>query len=279
MLPTLAISIVSHRSSPDWLETTLRSLRTAIEHAQQQGDLGTCEVVLYENGAEVPQASRLLLEKLLSAILSAPTARIAHRVEIADKNAGFGAGNNAALRNTMADYVLILNPDVDLDRQSLSAAIKHLNANPTCGMATPVTTFPDGTPQYLVKRHPNVTALLIRGFAPKWLKTLMGKRLSQYDRRDTPYDAPLDDCHIVSGCCMFIRGRTWRTLGGFDESFFLYFEDFDLSARIAKVSRIDRVPGFRIVHAGGNAASKGLAHIAMFMRSALRFFMKHGWRW
>lgn len=276
---TLAVSIVSHCSAPDWLETTLRSLRIAIEHAQRTGDLGTCEIVLYENGAKTAEVARRLHEKMLLAIFSAPSARIVYRAEIADKNTGFGASNNAALRNVMADFVLILNPDVALDPSGLRAAIQHLAVEPECSMVTPVTTFPDGTPQYLVKRQPSITALLARGFAPKWLKSLMNKRLSYYDRMESPYNAPLNDCRIVSGCCMFIRGHVWRSLGGFDESFFLYFEDFDLSARIASISRIDRVPSCRVVHAGGNAAGKGLLHIGMFMRSAIRFFMKHGWRW
>jgi GT2 family glycosyltransferase len=78
---------------------------------------------------------------------------------------------------------------------------------------------------------------------------------------------------------MFIRGDSWRKVGGFDEKFFLYFEDFDLSMRIAKYAEIHRVPEFRIIHAGGNAAAKGASHILLFVRSAYRFFHKHGWRW
>ena len=62
---------------------------------------------------------------------------------------------------------------------------------------------------------------------------------------------------------------------GFDPAFFLYFEDFDLSYRIAKFSSISRVPDVRIVHAGGNAAKKGWRHRLFFIRSAARFYSKH----
>ncbi|NJR72189.1 MAG: hypothetical protein HC782_03800 [Gammaproteobacteria bacterium] len=82
----------------------------------------------------------------------------------------------------------------------------------------------------------------------------------------------------MSGCCMLMRGEVWQRVGGFDEKFFLYFEDFDLSKRIAAIAEIHRLPSFQIIHGGGNASNKGLKHIRFFVQSAWRFFNKHGWR-
>ena len=63
-----------------------------------------------------------------------------------------------------------------------------------------------------------------------------------------------------------------------NESYFLYFEDYDLSLRIGKLGRLAYAPNVRITHCGGNTSSKGLWHIRIFIISGIRFFNKHGWR-
>jgi GT2 family glycosyltransferase len=70
-----------------------------------------------------------------------------------------------------------------------------------------------------------------------------------------------------------------RAVGGFDERYFLYFEDFDLSLRLGEHGRLVFEPAMRIVHHGGYAARKGLRHVRYFLRSGIRFFNDHGWRW
>ena len=78
---------------------------------------------------------------------------------------------------------------------------------------------------------------------------------------------------------MLLRGAAMRAVGGFDEDYFLYFEDYDLSLRLAREGRLLFDPAVRIVHHGGYAAQKGLHHIRLFVRSGVRFFRRHGWRW
>ena len=78
---------------------------------------------------------------------------------------------------------------------------------------------------------------------------------------------------------MFFRRDDLFRAGGFAEAFFMYFEDFDLSIRIGKISRIAYVPAVKIIHYGGQAAGKGPKHIAMFIRSGFTFFMHNGWKW
>lgn len=78
---------------------------------------------------------------------------------------------------------------------------------------------------------------------------------------------------IVSGCFMLFRTDALKALGGFDERYFLYFEDFDLSLRAQKLGRVVYYPGVRIQHYGGGAGRKGWRHIKMFLRSALTFLI------
>jgi hypothetical protein len=167
---------------------------------------------------------------------------------------------------------------VEIDTPALTEAIRFMAHEQACVMVTPVATSPDGTPQYLVKNYPRVSVLAMRGFAPAWLKRALQRRLDEYDRADRPYDSPLTDARIVSGCFMLMRRSAFERAGGFDERFFLYFEDFDLSLRMSELGAIVRLPASRIVHAGGQASRKGIRHIGLFARSAVRFFGKHGWR-
>jgi hypothetical protein len=78
---------------------------------------------------------------------------------------------------------------------------------------------------------------------------------------------------------MFCRRAPIAEIGGFSESFFLYFEDFDLSLRAAACGELAWVPAVRITHHGGKAARKGWRHVGLFARSAITFFNRHGWKW
>lgn len=102
--------------------------------------------------------------------------------------------------------------------------------------------------------------------------------LDRYEMRDLAEDELAVGIPIASGCFMLARGDILRDLGGFSSHYFLYFEDFDLSLRIGRVADIAYVPQVRIVHSGGEAARKGWAHRRMFIRSALTFFRRNGWK-
>jgi GT2 family glycosyltransferase len=283
---SLAVCIVVYHSDLYWLTKTLTSLRAAINHAREQNLIDSVDVRIVDNGAgesaaagdrSEPSQIKSVIDTELWAT-PGPTA-VKYAYVATPENNGFGTGNNIGLAGTSADFVLLLNPDVELAADAISNAVAHLEHDVACGAVTPIATSPDGTPQFLVKRDPTVFALALRGFAPDWLRARFVRDLRRYDYSDIAFDAPIKGCRVVSGCCLFTRGDVWREVGGFDAGFFMYFEDFDLSQRIASIGRIDRVPGCRIVHAGGNASQKGAKHIGMFVRSAARYFSKHGWRW
>ncbi len=78
---------------------------------------------------------------------------------------------------------------------------------------------------------------------------------------------------------MMCRKKDLIEVCGFDEDFFLYFEDFDLSLRLGEKGTIYYNPNFVIKHFGGNTGKKGVKHISFFLRSMVRFFHKHGIKW
>ena len=78
---------------------------------------------------------------------------------------------------------------------------------------------------------------------------------------------------------MLCRSDALQAVGGFDQRYFLHFEDLDLSLRMHAKGRVVSDPGVTLIHHGGHSAKKGLHHILLFARSAFRFFNTHGWRW
>jgi hypothetical protein len=172
-----------------------------------------------------------------------------------------------------------LNPDVELSRDAVENAIDWLNEHPDFGVLVPRTVSPDGELQHLCRRYPTLCVLFLRGFGPRFLQRIFDARLAAYEMR-TETDAGLTvlDPPIVSGCFMFCRTDALRSMDGFDPRFFLYFEDYDLSLRIGRRTRLAYVPRVEIMHRGGDAARKGSRHVLLFMHSAMRFFSLHGWR-
>lgn len=201
------------------------------------------------------------------------------RVIQASENYGYAKGHNIAIKESCSDYHLILNPDVIVDENALIFATNYLMNNKQAVLVSPYACSEDGSRQYLCKAYPSVVDLLLRGFAPQCIRRLFAKRLEQYELRGKTEFKELDDVLIVSGCFMFVRKNSFDAVGGFTESFFLYFEDFDLSLKLKEIGRLAYVPEVKIIHFGGRAAKKGVNHIIMFGQSMVSFFYKHGWRW
>lgn len=266
----LSVAIVLYRPDLRLLESTIRSLGRAIEAA---GLRESASLTLIDHSPDAACGSHGELEAR-----AAGWCGTAVTVFSDPANRGFGAGHNRML-GTLGRYHLVLNPDVELDAGALREAIAFMEARPGFGLITPAAQDRDGHRLYLCKRYPSVLDLLLRGLAPQALRKRFAARLARYEMRDLIGDAVVPDPPLVSGCFMFFRSDVFRQVGGFDPRFFLYFEDFDLSLRVASIARLAYVPSVRIVHHGGEAAKKGLLHIWLFGRSAVSFFSKHHWAW
>lgn len=231
--------------------------------------------MLVDNSGDASEAQRL---KTLLGEYSLPG--VAQQLISDVPNRGYGAANNAALRDSQTDLHLVLNPDVELDRAALHEAVHALQDNPDCVLLTPFATDPSGERQHVAKGMPGFITLL--GRALPGVSSSLRDRLgnARYELRGQLNDVPVKGVFLAGGCFMLCRSRELQAVGGFDEAFFMYFEDFDLSLRLCQGQpRVLYAPSVRIIHGGGQAASKGLKHIRWFARSALRFFARHGWRW
>jgi GT2 family glycosyltransferase len=278
VLPSsLTVSVVTYRSDAVLLERCLRKLALAIGAAREDGVVRSVAVVLIDNSEDSRIASEVIRLGKLRFADSGVQLHFLH----GHANIGYGVAHNLMLNGTGGDYQLVLNPDVELASDALANAIRWLDAHPEVGAAAPAAVLPDGTPNYLCKRYPTVFDLFLRGFAPRMMRRLFRKRLERYEMRDAIDPAgvtPVLDPPVMSGCCMLVRRKAIDATGGFDPKFFLYFEDFDWSVRLGKVTKTVYLPVFRVVHHGGDAARKGWKHVRWFVNSAFRFYNKHGWR-
>ena len=262
----------------------LQSLCIAIQLARETQDLDIVKLFLIDNSPpDFPSNSRLhalFAQARSSGIFQAVSVFSGHG------NIGYGAAHNKALHTSSSDYHLVLNPDIELHEQALQRALSFMQKHRDAGLLAPAVYDHNDRQQYLCRAYPTVFDLLLRGFAPAFVKRWFQRRLARYELRDAidninnnTADSALWDVCLISGCFMLLRRNVVTGTQGFSPAFFLYFEDYDLSLRGASCARTVYLPGVIIHHFGGFAARKGLRHIFWFMRSAMKFFNRHGWAW
>lgn len=278
MLPTLSVSIVLHESRLSLLEATLESLLVAVQPLLDIAGSGgdpRVEITLLDNRSS--EIYRAQLTERVAALRSTISAQVDFQLQMHSVNAGFGSGHNAALAGSRGRYCLILNPDVELAPDALTEAIGLLDAETQVVALNPRCERDTGDREYLCKRYPTALDLALRGLPLGELRRFFRARLASYEYRDLASIAA-QEVELLSGACLLCRRDAFDACGGFDPRYFMYFEDFDLSLRLARLGELRYLPSMRIVHHGGFAARKGRRHIGWFLRSARRFFRTHGWK-
>lgn len=266
--PALTVSLVVHTLDHAVVRNTLDSLKRAADYARQAGVLGSMQLALINNGNDEPA-----LRTLQQSVDEDAELISGHG------NVGYGRGHNLAIEAAQSHFHLVLNPDVYLQERSLVEGLDWLQQHPDTVAVAPAIFTADGEPEYACKRYPSVLDFVLRGFAPASIRRRFRRRLAYYEMQDLSRSEPTSGIPVISGCCMLFRTDALKKLGGFDPRYFLYFEDFDLSLRARQLGTLTFLPDMHITHLGGNSARKGLRHILMFGRSAIRFFNTHGWRW
>ena len=195
-----------------------------------------------------------------------------------NKNIGFGQAHNWAIREAMkrgSEYHFVVNPDITFDEDVVTPMIDWLDTHPDVGQMMPRILFPDGRKQYLPKLMPSPLRLLqrrLRGLFPakhtKWMQS--------FEMRSMRDDKVYDVGH-VSGCFSVARVSALRECGLYDDRFFMYFEDTDLSRRMHAKYRTVYFPLVSVFHGYGNAASKDPRIFFIFLSSLFKYFNKWGW--
>ena len=271
----LNISIVNYDTPPAMLSRAIYSAVTSVQQLLECRTDAGFTVCLVDNA----NSNTLRLEDFSSLRPHLLAANCDLQLIQGHGNTGYGRGHNLAFFSHRARYHLFMNPDVEVDHDALAIGIGYLEENPDVVIVSPRAIDGEGCKQYLCKRYPAVLDLYLRGLKSMTSLSLMPNRLSRYEMRELSDLKPTKNVPIVSGCFMLCRTTAIASIGGFDPSYFLYFEDFDLSVRAREKGSLAYIPNMRIKHLGGDAARKGLKHIIYFCQSAIRFFNSHGWQW
>lgn len=189
------------------------------------------------------------------------------------KNSGFGKGHNAVLPLLDSHYHAIVNPDIVIDSDVLTKMCKFMEDNKQVGLLTPKVLNLDGTQQHLAKRK--VTLLRLIANRTGW-RFLEGVR-KKYTMQDEDLFCPTE-IEQASGCFMLIRTELFKELKGFDERFFMYFEDFDLSRRVNLVSKVVYYPETYVYHEWERGGAKNIRLLLVQISSMFKYFFKWAFR-
>jgi N-acetylglucosaminyl-diphospho-decaprenol L-rhamnosyltransferase len=255
--PVVAVTTVSYGSG-DVLEGFLESVPAA------SGE--PLIVVVADNGTDDTAVARLT------------TASSARYLPLG-RNLGYGGAMNEAIRTLPSDvrWVLVSNPDVVLTAGAIDALVAAGDSDPRIAAVGPAIMTDDEV-------YPSARALpsLRTGighalFANIWL----GNPWTRAYRRDSSSDPVRRDAGWLSGACVLVRKSAFDELGGFDDGYFMYFEDVDLGYRLGKAGyRNVYEPAAVVVHSGAHSTSDHSARmISVHHESARRFLTRKysGW--
>jgi hypothetical protein len=233
--------IIVQYNHPDLTQRAVETLR--MHHR------GEVEIIVVDNGS--PAAGvRAATEQITGCtVIFNPT------------NAGFGAANNRGARASHGDLLLFLNNDTLVRTEILPQIESYFAANPSCGAAGLQLLNPDGTVQYSTGIFPTV-----------WSEWRMSRRHNLYKRSETVRR------DWVSGAALVVRRGVFEEVKGFDERFFMYFEDVDLCARIRGAGKeIHYLPAISVEHLSGGSQPGGIPPAVQteYRRSQLLYYSRH----
>lgn len=209
----------------------------------------------------------------------------------AHPNRGYGAGHNIAIRRALEHavrsdtlsscYHLVINSDVHFGTGILEHLADYMTSHPDVAQVIPNVVYPDGSQQHVCRLLPTPTDLFLRRFLPR---SLTRRRMQQYTLAFTGYNRPMNVPYHM-GCFMFLRLTALQHIAigpdnlrqYFDERFFLYPEDIDLTRRLHRHYRTMFVPDVTITHAHRAASYHSFRMFWIHLTNMCRYFNKWGW--
>jgi GT2 family glycosyltransferase len=192
------------------------------------------------------------------------------------ENKGYGAGHNIAIRMAMqteSKYHVVLNPDLEFEPDVIDKIAGFMDMDTAIAQVMPKVLNQRGELQYLCKLLPTPFDLLFKRFLPG---TYAEKALRRYQLKFADYTKRMNVPYL-SGCFMFFRTSAFHRVGLFDERFFMYPEDIDITRRMHKVYKTIYYPDVSIVHAHKADSYKSWNMLKIHIVNMIKYFNKWGW--
>jgi GT2 family glycosyltransferase len=192
------------------------------------------------------------------------------------KNKGYGAGHNIAIRMALkaeTQYHVVLNPDLEFEPHIIDKIAEFMETDGTIAQVMPKILNQRCELQYLCKLLPTPMDLFFKRFLPeKYAK----KILMRYQLKFTDYNKQMNIPYL-SGCFMFFRISAFKTIGLFDERFFMYPKDIDITRRMHKVYKTIYYPEVSVVHTHQADSYKSKKMLKVHIINMVKYFNKWGW--
>lgn len=190
-----------------------------------------------------------------------------------DGNFGFGYGHNLAIKKyaSQSDFFLICNPDIVFEVEQFEKLVNFSNEREE-GLFLPKIIYENGKNQFGARLLPSPLNLFARRFSPNYAKKLDHEYLLKEFVPNKPIFVP-----YLSGCFMLFRSQKLLEINGFDERFFMYMEDVDLSRRCAEKFGSIYYPLAEVIHLHERASYTNVKLLKAHLKSAIQYFNKWGW--
>jgi GT2 family glycosyltransferase len=198
-------------------------------------------------------------------------------------NPGYGRAINQVvasmrLEGPLPELIGALNTDLAWQQGTFETLLDWLLEHPEVSVAVPQLVDPQGVVQLLCKPNPTVLGLFSRRFIPELLKPGWLRRYDQwYVMADRDYNS-IFEVPYLSGCCMLMRTKNYLAAGGFDDRFFLYLEDADITRSLAAYGRALHLPVASVVHHWGRGNHRNWKLTLVNFHSVWLYFSKWGWK-
>lgn len=192
------------------------------------------------------------------------------------ENRGYGAAHNIALRKSIVDgikYHLVMNPDVVWSGDIITPIIDFMDKHPNVGLLSPQVFYPDGTLQYSCRRLPSPVDVFSKRFMPSFLTNRL---MSRYLLEKIDHNKIIN-CPYLLGSFLFFRIDALKDVGLFDERFFMYPEDIDITRRIHRSWETVYWPKVSIIHDHNAESRRNLKMLFIHIKNMIKYFNKWGW--
>ncbi len=248
----ISVSIVTYHVDLDELRTCLESLRSPL-----------VDTIYVVDNSSLPE-----IENFCSA-----HTKIKY---IKSNNVGYGAAHNKALCLAIeagSPYHLVVNSDVYFEPQTLDILAEYMARNSDVAQVQPNIVYPDGRKQYTCRLLPTPANLIFRRFLPE---NMVGRMNERYQLKFADHSREFNVAYH-QGSFMFFRTECFKKVGLFDERFFMYPEDIDITRRMHRCYRTMYFPGATVVHAHRAASYKNKKMLKIHMVNMVKYFNKWGW--